>query len=201
MMVTVPKWLQYFYPSPEWEIKDAENSVYITFDDGPHPEITPKVLDILDEYNAKATFFCVGDNVRKYPETYQQIIQRGHQTGNHTFNHLNGWKTKNKNYFSNIDKAAGFIKSNLFRPPYGKISPLQIKELKKRYRIIMWSVLTYDFNRKLTPEKCLKNALTGLKPGSIIVFHDSEKSDKNMLYALPEFLKRCNDAGLKVKSI
>ena len=109
MMVTVPKWLQYFYPSPEWEIKDAKDSVYITFDDGPHPEITPKVLNILDEYNAKATFFCVGDNVRKYPETYQQIIQRGHQTGNHTFNHLNGWKTKNKNYFSNIDKAAGLL--------------------------------------------------------------------------------------------
>jgi len=201
MMVTVPKWLQMFYPSLEWEVKDGGNNVYLTFDDGPHPEITSKVLDILDEYNAKATFFCVADNVRKYPEVYQQIIERGHKTGNHSYHHLNGWKTKNKIYFDDVEQAAGLIESNLFRPPYGKITRHQIKTLKNRYRIIMWSVLTYDFRKSITPETCLQHALSGLNPGSIIVFHDSEKSAKNLFFALPEFLKQCKEKNLKVSSL
>jgi peptidoglycan/xylan/chitin deacetylase (PgdA/CDA1 family) len=201
MMVTVPKWLRMFYPSLEWKVQgDAEN-VYLTFDDGPHPEITPKVLDLLDQFNAKATFFCVADNVRKYPDIYRQIIERGHRVGNHSYHHLNGWKTKNKIYFDDVEQAAGLIKSNLFRPPYGKLSPHQISVLKKQYRIVMWSVLTYDFRRTITPEVCLQNALLGLDPGSIIVFHDSEKSARNMFYALPEYLKKCKERNLKISSL
>ncbi len=201
MMVTVPVWLRMFYPSPEWHIKGDSKSVYLTFDDGPHPDITPEVLKILDEYNAKATFFCVADNVRKYPETYREIIERGHRTGNHSFHHLNGWKTGNKTYFKDIEEASRLIESNLFRPPYGKIGPNQIQVLKKQYRIIMWSVLTYDFRQSVSPQTCLQNALLGLKPGSIIVFHDSEKSAKNMFFALPEFLKSCKENGLVCKRL
>ncbi len=200
MMVTVPKWLQVFYPSVEWQVKGS-NSVYLTFDDGPHPTITPRVLDILDRHRAKATFFCVGDNVRKHSETYRQILNRGHATGNHTFNHLNGWKSNNKSYFSNVEKASKLIDTDLFRPPYGKIGPLQLKRLKKDYRIIMWTVLTYDFSRDVTPERCFKNSIAGLKPGSIVVFHDSEKSATNTFYALPLFLKKCDELGLEVKSL
>ena len=201
MMVTVPKWLQMFYPSLEWEVKNGGNNVYLTFDDGPHPEITPKVLDILDEYNAKATFFCVADNVRKHPEVYRQIMDRGHKTGNHSYHHLNGWKTRNEIYFDDVEQAAKLIESNLFRPPYGKIAPHQIRVLKKQHRIIMWSVLTYDFRESLSPQACLQNALSGLTPGSIIVFHDSKKSERNMLYALPAFLKQCEEKALKSKSL
>ncbi len=201
MMVTVPKWLRMFYPSAEWQVKDSPNSIFITFDDGPHPVITPKVLDILDEHDAKATFFCVGDNVQKHPETYQQILDRGHQTGNHSFNHLNGWKTAGHSYIKNIEMAASLIDSNLLRPPYGKIGPMQLLRLKKNYRIIMWTVLTYDFSHIITPEQCLQNSLKGLKPGSIIVFHDSEKSAENMLYALPKFLKQCKSSGLEARSL
>lgn len=200
MMVTVPKWLRMFYPSVEWQVKGG-NSVYITFDDGPHPIITPKVLDILDKGRAKATFFCVGDNVQKYPEIYQQILNRGHRTANHSFNHLNGWKTNNQAYFTNIEKAASLIDSDLLRPPYGKITPLQIQKLKRHYRIIMWTVLTYDFSNKITPDECLQNSLKGLKPGSIVVFHDSEKSASNMLYVLPRFLEQCKNRGLKTVSL
>ena len=201
MMVTVPKWLKVFYHSVEWQVNDDSNSIFITFDDGPHPEITPKVLDMLDEYNAKATFFCVGDNVRKYPETYQQILSRGHRTGNHSFNHLNGWKTAYRQYVQNVRKAATLIDSDLLRPPYGKIGPMQLRHLKKDYRIIMWTVLTYDFSKVITQEQCLQNSLIGLKPGSIVVFHDSEKSADNMLYALPGFLKQCNSLGLNAKTL
>ncbi len=196
MMVTVPVWLRMFYPSLEWRVKDDWKNIYITFDDGPHPDITPKVLDILDQYNAKATFFCVADNVRKYPDTYRQIIDRGHRTGNHSYHHINGWKTGNKTYLKDIEQASHLIKSKLFRPPYGKISPRQILALKKQYRIIMWSVLTYDFSRSVSPQVCLNNALLGLKPGAIIVFHDSEKAAENLLFALPEFLKRSREKGL-----
>ena len=200
-MVTVPTWLRSFYPSLEWSVKNNSNSVYLTFDDGPHPQITEQVLDILDQYNAKATFFCVGDNVRKYPKTYQKIIASGHKTGNHTFHHLNGWISANSKYFQDVEEAAKLIDSNLFRPPYGKISPYQIFRLKKRYRIIMWTVLTYDFSKTISPQVCLQNALLGLKAGSIIVFHDSDKSKKNMQFALPRFLEQSQKMGFNLKSL
>ena len=194
MMVTVPKLLQTLYPSLIWH--GEEKALYLTFDDGPHPVITPKVLNLLDQYGAKATFFCVGDNVRKYPEIYREILQRGHATGNHTYNHLNGWKTETETYVANVKKAAGLIHSNLMRPPYGKIKRSQIKQLKQDYKLVMWSVLTYDFSSKITPAQCYRNALKGLKNGSILVFHDSDKAAKNMLYALPKFLEKGSEEGL-----
>ena len=194
-MVTVPYVVRILYPSLIWNRE--ENSLFLTFDDGPNPDITPKILDILAGYKVKATFFCVGDNVRKYPEIYNNVLEQGHRTGNHTFNHLNGWKTSDDDYFTNIKKAGEFINSNLFRPPYGKIRRSQIKTLKKDFEIIMWTVLTYDFSKKISPEDCYRNSKKGLRNGSIIVFHDSVKSKKNVLYALPKFIETALNKGFE----
>ncbi len=192
---------KFLFPQLIWEIATPEREIFLTFDDGPHPEITPRVLDILDNYQAKATFFCVGENVKKYPETYNQILKKGHQTGNHGFHHLNGWKTSNRKYLDDADRCAGLVGSHLFRPPYGRITYLQIGYLKINYRIIMWSVLTYDFHPKITPQKCYDYAVKFSKPGSIIVFHDSEKAAGNMLFALPRFLEHFTESGYRFKVI
>lgn len=189
------------FPQLIWEIKTTEKVMFLTFDDGPHPEITPRVLRILDDYRAKATFFCVGENVVKYPGTYQAILKKGHKTGNHGYNHLNGWRTTNHNYLDNVDQCAGLVDSHLFRPPYGRITYLQIGYLKINYRIVMWSVLTYDFHPKTTPEQCYEYAVKYSKPGSIIVFHDSEKAAGNMLYALPRFLEYFSNLGFGFKTL
>ena len=194
-MITVPKIIRVFYPDLIWQ--KNEQGIFLTFDDGPHPDITPAVLKILKDNDVKATFFCVGDNVKKYPEIYKDILSEGHRTGNHTFNHLNGWKTDNKTYIDNVLKAGEYIGSTLFRPPYGKIKRSQIKRLKKDFEIIMWSVLTYDFRKKTSPEKCLQNSFKGLKNGSIVVFHDNIKAEKNLFYALPRFIKTAKEKGLK----
>ncbi|WP_395044229.1 polysaccharide deacetylase family protein [Flavobacterium sp.] len=182
-----------------WDIPNDEKKVYLTFDDGPTPEITQWTLDLLEKYNAKATFFCIGDNVKKFPEIYQKIISNKHSIGNHTFNHLNGWKTENNIYFENValSKTEHYKLStencNLFRPPYGKIKPSQSKILRKLgYKIIMWDVISYDFDAKISQEHCLQNVLKNIKSGSIIVFHDSKKAFHNLEYVLPrtlEFLK------------
>ncbi len=198
-MVTVPKIIRAFYPDLIWQ--KNEQGIFLTFDDGPHPGITPAVLKILKDSDVKATFFCVGDNVKKYPDIYKNIIDEGHKTGNHTFNHLNGWKTPTEPYIDNVLKADNLIDSKLFRPPYGKIKRSQIKELKKDFDIIMWSVLTYDFSKKTSPEKCFKNSLKGLKDGSIIVFHDNIKADKNLFYALPRFIKAAKEQGFEFKTL
>ena len=180
------------YPSLTWEGRETENSVYLTFDDGPHPLITPWVLNQLDRFDFKATFFCIGDNIRKYPEIYKQILDRGHQTGNHTFNHLSGFKTSNDKYFENIAKCAELVKNKLFRPPYGHIKSSQILHLKPNYQIVMWSLLVEDWNPKLD-RLCKLDLLKKLtRKGDIIVFHDSEKAKGNLEYLLPlylEFLK------------
>ena len=183
-----------------WDIPNNENKVYLTFDDGPTPEITEWTLNQLKEYNAKATFFCIGDNVRKYPEIFQKVINEGHSIGNHTFNHLNGWKTNTSDYIENVKLyETEHCKLNtehckLFRPPYGKIKPSQSKILRKLgYKIIMWDIISYDFDNTISKEKCLENVLKNLKSGSIIVFHDSKKAFTNLEYALPrtlEFLKK-----------
>jgi peptidoglycan/xylan/chitin deacetylase (PgdA/CDA1 family) len=183
------------YPSLIWDKPNTDKKIFITFDDGPHPEITPLVLKLLDQYNAKATFFCVGENVENFPETYSLLRENGHSIGNHTFNHLNGWKTANKDYFENVEMAAEFIQSYLFRPPYGRISPSQIKHLKKKYQIIMWSALSYDFDPRVTKEECLKLCIKNSCQGSIIVFHDSVKAKENMLFALEGFLKHFSKRG------
>lgn len=179
----------------------ASPTIYLTFDDGPVPEITPAVLEILRQYNAKATFFCVGDNVRKHRGVYEMVLREGHATGIHTFSHLKGIKTDDVTYFSDIEKCAEYVDTKLFRPPYGRISRSQVKYLRTRYRIIMWSALTGDYNHRLTKEQVLENAIKHTKDGSIIVFHDSIKASERMFYALPRMLEHFTKMGYKFEAI
>ena len=184
-----------------WDIPNNENKVYLTFDDGPTPEITQWTLNQLKEYNAKATFFCIGDNVRKYPEIFQKVINEGHSIGNHTFNHLNGWKTNTSDYIKNV-KLYETEHCKLFRPPYGKIKPSQSKILRKLgYRIIMWDIISYDFDATISKEQCLENVLKNVKSGSIIVFHDSKKAFSNLEYALPRTLQFLKEKGFVCEKI
>lgn len=186
----------FLFPGLTWKIATENKELFLTFDDGPHPLITPKVLNILDEYNAKATFFCVGENVQKHPEAYAEIISRGHQTGNHTFNHLKGWETSAKEYLDNIRKCNELVPSALFRPPHGRILPGQVRQLKKEgYQVVMWSVLARDYQQNSDKKNLLQKVLAQTKAGSIIVFHDSEKAAENMLYMLPEFLAHFSEKG------
>ena len=168
-----------------WRKKTSSKVIYLTFDDGPVPEITPAVLAILEQYNWKATFFCVGENVSKHPDIYNEILQQGHKTGNHTYNHLKGFSCNSADYLLNVQKAAQFIDSDLFRPPHGQISAKQIKLLKNDYQLVMWDVITHDYNQKLSPEQVLSNITNNIRSGSIIVFHDSVKAADNMLKVLP----------------
>lgn len=194
------KWyIKLLFPKYVWEIPNKEHKVYLTFDDGPTPEITEWVLEQLKESQAKATFFCIGNNIEKYPEIFQKTIREGHSIGNHTFNHLNGWKTNKENYIDNVLLCKSQLTThnsqlNLFRPPYGKLKKSQSRELRKLgYKIIMWDVLSRDYDVTISPEKCLDNILKNVEPGSIIVFHDSKKAEQNLKYALPktlEFLKK-----------
>ena len=185
-----------------WDIPNNENKVYLTFDDGPTPEITQWTLNLLKKYNAKATFFCIGDNIRKYPEIFQIVIADGHSIGNHTYNHLNGWKTSTLDYIENaklyeIEHCKLSTKHcQLFRPPYGKIKPSQSKILRKLgYKIIMWDVISYDFDTTISNEQCLENVLKNVQSGSIIVFHDSKKAFQNLEYVLPRTLEFLNEKG------
>jgi len=188
-------------PKFTWQLQSVD-TVYLTFDDGPHPEITPKVLALLAAYQAKATFFCVGDNVSKYPAVYQQIVKQGHEVGNHTFNHLKGWRTQDQVYLANVAQARQFIDSKLFRPPYGRITKTQSKcLLKDGYKIIMWTVLSGDFDTQISGKRCYQNIVSKLKMGDIIVFHDSEKASERLFEALPEFLNYCQLHNIKVKAI
>lgn len=183
-----------------WKLKDRR-TIYLTFDDGPVPEVTPMVLDILDKYNAKATFFCVGDNVAKHPDIYQQVLDKGHATGNHTFNHIKGWQTEVPDYIKNVSQCSEHVKSNLFRPPHGRIKHAQVKELAKDYKIIMWSVLTGDYDHSLTKEQVLDYSIKNTKGGSIVVFHDSIKASERMLFALPLFLEHFINKGYRFEKI
>ena len=184
-----------------WSLPTETPSLFLTFDDGPIPEVTPIVCSILKQYNAKATFFCVGDNVKKYPEVYQQLIDEGHSVGNHTFNHLNGWKTKNNKYYKNILLASELIDSRLFRPPYGKITRMQSKGIHAKYDIIMWDVLSGDFNQEINGQKCAQNVINHAINGSIIVMHDSIKAAHNMLDALPKILEHFSALNYRFKSL
>lgn len=201
-----PRWLKMIMPKGlVWEMPaKAAPAVYITFDDGPHPAATPFALEQLRLYGAKATFFCVGNNVAKFPTVYQQVLAGGHTTANHTYNHMNGWKTANNVYLTNVDKAAEYIESNLFRPPYGKVSYSQARALQAHpynMNLIMWDVLSGDFDRQLSPEKCLHNVLRHIRPGSIVLFHDSEKAWDRMSYALPRVLEHCRQQGWAMEAI
>lgn len=201
--VRIPQWFRGLNRSLVWKISTKEKILYLTFDDGPHKTATPFVLDQLKKYNAKATFFCIGKNVASHPEIYQRILEEGHSTGNHTFNHLNGWKVNKKEYIDDIENAARFINSKLFRPPYGKISLRVSKMLQKEmgYKIIMWHVLSGDFDESIKPEKCLNNVLNKAQRGSIIVFHDSSKACKSLKFALPVVLKNFTEKGFVFKSL
>jgi peptidoglycan/xylan/chitin deacetylase (PgdA/CDA1 family) len=201
-----PRLLRELYPKGlVWDMPvSGEPTVYITFDDGPHPTATPFAMQQLAQYNAKATFFCVGNNVVRFPDIYEELLKNGHATANHTFNHMNGWKTEDDTYLRNIDKASEYIDSKLFRPPYGLIKRSQAKRLRQKYpdwKIIMWNVLSGDFDRALSPEKCLDNVLKHIKPGSIVLFHDSEKAWDRMNYALPKVLAHCHQQGWKMKAL
>ncbi len=184
-----------------WEVKTQEKILYYTFDDGPIPELTPKVLQILKKYNAKATFFMVADNIQKHKDVYQQVIDEGHAIGNHSYNHVKGWKLSDKEYYDNIEQANKIINSKLFRPPYGQITPKQIKELSKKYHIILWSVLSGDYDKKTSPEKCLNNIIRNAKKGSIIVLHDNIKAETNMLFALEESLIHYSKLGYRFHNL
>jgi len=199
----MPSWLTRLFPSMVWKITTNEKALYLTFDDGPHKTATPFVLDVLKQYNAKATFFCIGKNVQAQPGIYERILNEGHSVGNHTFNHLNGWDTKNQLYIKDIEAAADYIDAKLFRPPYGKVSPFvaRMLRLKLNYTIIMWHVLSGDFDEKISPQKCAENVLLHSKPGSIIVFHDSTKAWSRMHYALPKILEYFNKEGYTFKAI
>src|SRR5258708_4494719 len=202
--VKTPWLVKQFYPNLLWNQSRDQRCIYVTFDDGPIPIVTPFVLNILKQYNAKATFFCIGDNVRKYPDIFEQIKNQGHAVGNHTYNHLNGWKTDDKTYLDNFLKADELIGAKFFRPPYGRMKRSQIKLLKQAkpgLEIVMWSVLSGDFDVNLEPEKCLENVLKHTGSGDIVLFHDSLKAKERMEYTLPRAMEVLSKEGFEFRTL
>lgn len=208
-MIKVPKIIKLLFFNQVWDIPNPENTIYLTFDDGPTPEITERVLEILDKHQIKATFFCIGDNVRKHPEIVQKILSKQHSVGNHTYSHLKGWKTPTKTYISNSEaceiKLNSLFKirnSKLFRPPYGKITPWQSYKLRKLgYKIIMWDVLSKDYDASISAEKCYENVIKNVSSGSIIVFHDSNKAKENILNSLEKAIETLKNKGFNFEKI
>ena len=201
-IIKTPNFIQSLFPNFVWRMNMEESkTIYLTFDDGPIPEVTPWVLDVLQQFNAKATFFCVGDNVRKHPEIFQRLRAEGHLVGNHTYNHISGWNTDNIPYFHNVRKCARLVRSGLFRPPYGRLKPQQVQFLQRHYKIVMWDVLSADFDRDTTPQQCLQNVLTHTQAGSIVVFHDSVKAFTNLQYARPSCLEYFGNFAYKFQTI
>jgi len=208
-MIKVPKIIKLLFFNQIWNIPNSENTIYLTFDDGPTPEITERVLEILDKHHIKATFFCIGNNVRKHPEIVQKILSKQHSVGNHTYSHLKGWKTPTKTYISNSEaceiKLNSLFKirnSKLFRPPYGKITPWQSYKLRKLgYKIIMWDVLSKDYDASISAEKCYENVIQNVSSGSIIVFHDSNKAKENVLNSLEKTIETLKSKGFKFEKI
>ena len=176
-------------------VPGPEKKIFLTFDDGPIPGLTPEVLRILDRYGAKATFFMVGDNVKRHPDVFREVMEKGHAVGNHTYHHLNGWKTPPAAYAEDVRRCEELFRTRLFRPPYGRFTPSQYMILKKDYLFVMWSLLTWDFHRNVTPEDCLSNALRATRPGDIVVFHDNLKAKTNLMYTLPRYLESLLQAG------
>jgi peptidoglycan/xylan/chitin deacetylase (PgdA/CDA1 family) len=202
-LISIPWWLKRLHNKGLiWSRSTKHKRIYLSFDDGPHPIITNFVLDTLKENGIKATFFCIGDNVLKYPETFERIVKEQHSIGNHTHNHLNGWKTDNIQYYKNILQAAKHIPSKLFRPPYGKIKPTQANYLLKRgWRIIMWNSLSADFDTSIDGVTCFNNVISTMKNGSIVVFHDSEKALDRMKIALPLLIQYCREQHYEIRAL
>ncbi len=202
-----PFWLKKLYRNYTWDLGTGEKVLYLTFDDGPHPEITPFVMELLRQYDARATFFCVGENAMREPGILSSLVERGHTLGNHTHNHLNGWKTDKEAYINNVFQAGGYIPSRLFRPPYGRITSRQAASLRNRvaevspFHIVMWDVLSGDFDAERAPSECRDLVIRHAVPGSIIVFHDSIKSFPNLRVALPGVLEHFSRAGFRFEPI
>ena len=203
--IKTPWLVKRFFSHYTWNFSRNEPAVYLTFDDGPHPTITPWVLDQLKTYNARATFFCVGENVARYTDTYNRILAEGHAVGNHTHQHPNGWQTQTEAYIADVKKSADYIQSSLFRPPYGRIKKAQAAGVKKvlgaQTKIIMWDVLSCDFDPAFSKQQCLQNVVQNAGAGAIIVFHDSEKAALNLMYALPAVLEHLARKKLAFKPI
>ena len=200
MMFGTPYWLRLLGGRGlTWEMPPDGHSIYLTFDDGPCPSTTPIILDILKQFGVKATFFCVGTNVEKHPEMYNKILKEGHMTANHGHRHLKGWKTDPAAYVGNVEQCSRVVDSRLFRPPYGKMTPAQRRALKDKYHIIMWSVLSRDYDRRVSPQRCLEQSLKRSHPGSIIVFHDNEKSMANVEYVLPKYVDAMKGRGFEFR--
>ena len=199
--ITIPRILRSFYPSLVWEMPRDEKKIFLTFDDGPHPIITPKIIDLLRRYDAKATFFCVGRNVEANKDIFNMILKEGHSVGNHTYNHDRGWRTSTKDYIESVERANEHINSNLFRPPHGRIKYSQIRALQQKYKIITWTVISYDWDKSITSDDCYNNIIKNADSGSIIVFHDSEKAINNMLPALEKVLKYYKSKGFTFERI
>src|SRR5690554_89975 len=212
--IKTPKIIKRIFSKHYWDIPNKDNSVYLTFDDGPIPEVTPWVLSELEKHEAKATFFCIGENIEKHPQVFRQVIEAGHSVGNHTYNHLNGWNTTIREYVKNIEKCQEILRKtsetsstksellNLFRPPYGKIRPRQARFLRKKgYKIIMWDVLSADYDVSLSGEECLRNIIRNVESGSIIVFHDSLKAFPRLEYILPRVLQFLDEKNYCLKTL
>lgn len=199
--VRLPGFFTSLFKNAVWRFDQSSKVVYLTFDDGPIPEVTPWVIELLEKENILATFFCVGENVQKYPEVYKQILDAGHSVGNHTFNHWQGLKNDDQNYFRNIEKAENYIDSDLFRPPHGWLKASQYNYLKNKFRIIMWDLISCDYDRRIKPGHVLKNVTNFVRPGSIITFHDSEKAKNNLMKALPLSIKWMKEQGYQFEAI
>lgn len=204
--IKTPWWLKKLYPDRIWSMPPGEKDLYLTFDDGPHPEITSWVLQELKKADAVATFFCVGNNVANHPDIYNRILAEGHSTGNHTHTHLNGWKADDQAYLKDIAEAANYIQSDLFRPPYGRLTSFQEKNLApvmkgKKPRVVMWDVLSADFDPDVTPEKALENVIFNAKPGSVVVLHDSEKAFPRLEFILPRLLQFFAGKGFSFRGL
>lgn len=199
--VRLPGFFTSLFKNAVWRFDETDRVIYLTFDDGPIPEVTPWVLELLRKEDIKATFFCVGENVVTYPEVYQQILNDGHSVGNHTYNHWQGLKKGNPEYFNNIEKAGEYINSNLFRPPHGWLKPSQYNFLKNKFRIIMWDLISCDYDSRFSPRAVLGNIKDFVRPGSVITFHDSIKAWKNLERALPESIIWLKEQGYRFEAI
>lgn len=198
--IRTPYLVQTVFKQLVWTIP-TKDTIYLTFDDGPTPGVTQWVLETLGGYGAKATFFCVGKNVEEHPEIYKQVLMQGHTVGNHTYHHLNGWKTNKRRYLLDIKKCAKHIDSRLFRPPYGRLRKVHYKEIKDKYSVVMWDVLSGDFDNRISNEKCLKNVVNKVRPGSVVVFHDSLKAENKLRYVLPKVLSVLSERGFVFSAI